>query len=415
MAIRLTGSAGTWTLPEGDTILGRGAGSGIVIPDRRLSRQHARFRVVGQQVMVEDLGTTNGVLVDGDRITGPTPLVPGASVVCGPLFLTVEITDRATPPALSVTNATMLTPASLDKADLADLAGPTRRRTETMDPQLVVTLAEESRGSRKIAPAIITALHQHLGESGPQPTDQEVFHSGPLAPGPRPTPMVVMPQTSGDPSTTHLHPAEAGAPGIGALQPAMLPPMNVALALGLRRVGAAAGDVLQLTGLGLAMAIPLALLGLAAALHQAGAALTADGIALPPPNGAGPASIGTLLQLLPQSSGSAILALLRTMRELNEIPVILPLFLSLAGATLAFELPLLLGLVAATVRKGGPWWHRRLGLGLVLHRNGHRPSWGRTILRWLLFALCWPLALVTVWSGCRSLHDVLCGTEVRPS
>ena len=246
MAIRLTGNAGTWTLPEGETILGRGAGSGIVIPDRRLSRQHARFQVVGQQVVVEDLGTTNGVLVNGDRITGPTVLIPGSSVVCGPILLSVEISSTSTPPALTVTNATLLTPAA------ADLAGPARRHTEAMDPQLVVTLAEESRGSRKVAPAIITALHQHLGESGPLPTDQGMLHSGPLAPHGRPAPPVMaVPQTTGYPSTTHLLPAEAGAPTTGALQPAKLPPVKIALALGLRRVGAAAGDVLQLTGLGL--------------------------------------------------------------------------------------------------------------------------------------------------------------------
>jgi transcriptional regulator with PAS, ATPase and Fis domain len=65
-------------LPEsGELTLGRGEGADIVIDDVSVSRQHAKLWS-GAQILVEDLGSSNGTWVDGERIA------PGAKVAIAP-------------------------------------------------------------------------------------------------------------------------------------------------------------------------------------------------------------------------------------------------------------------------------------------------------------------------------------------
>lgn len=55
---------------EGDrVIVGRLAGSGITIADANVSRRHAAFVREGAGWAIEDLGSTNGVLLNGERVT----------------------------------------------------------------------------------------------------------------------------------------------------------------------------------------------------------------------------------------------------------------------------------------------------------------------------------------------------------
>ena len=72
--------------------IGRSAGAdGRLGDDPEISRQHARMsRNPAGQLVVEDLGSTNGTYVNGQRIAGPTPLNPGDTVQMGRSTLTVE-------------------------------------------------------------------------------------------------------------------------------------------------------------------------------------------------------------------------------------------------------------------------------------------------------------------------------------
>ena len=54
---------------HGPVIVGRSPGADIVIGAGYVSGRHARF-----QLMVEDLGSTNGTAVNGQRISAPTAL-----------------------------------------------------------------------------------------------------------------------------------------------------------------------------------------------------------------------------------------------------------------------------------------------------------------------------------------------------
>ena len=49
-------------------IIGRASDADIVLPDRMISRRHARLQVVGEHLTVEDLGSTNGVMVNGKHV-----------------------------------------------------------------------------------------------------------------------------------------------------------------------------------------------------------------------------------------------------------------------------------------------------------------------------------------------------------
>src|SRR5688572_17221776 len=87
----LTGQHGNIAVPAGSNILGRGQDCGLRIDDPRLSRHHARLLNDGVVLIIEDLGSTNGVLVNGERIQGKKTIVSGDTVVCGPCVFTVSL------------------------------------------------------------------------------------------------------------------------------------------------------------------------------------------------------------------------------------------------------------------------------------------------------------------------------------
>ena len=70
-----------------DGIIGRGADATVRIPDRGVSRHHARVRQLGSgQFAIEDLGSRNGTLVNGHAVT-TCQLESGARIQLGPRCL----------------------------------------------------------------------------------------------------------------------------------------------------------------------------------------------------------------------------------------------------------------------------------------------------------------------------------------
>ncbi len=65
-----------WML-NGDLLVGRDLTCGIVIPDRQVSRHHARFSLRPDGIFVEDLGSKNGTHFNGERLAGGTYLTDG--------------------------------------------------------------------------------------------------------------------------------------------------------------------------------------------------------------------------------------------------------------------------------------------------------------------------------------------------
>jgi hypothetical protein len=73
----------------GPLIVGRSPGSDIVINADYVSGRHVRFALFSDALVIEDLGSTNGTLVDGKRIVAPTTLEPGSVVGIGDASLRV--------------------------------------------------------------------------------------------------------------------------------------------------------------------------------------------------------------------------------------------------------------------------------------------------------------------------------------
>ena len=67
---RLRYQATDLELPPGEFVVGRSSACNLALDDALVSRRHAVFRVGADGVTVEDLGSRNGVLVNGDRIEG---------------------------------------------------------------------------------------------------------------------------------------------------------------------------------------------------------------------------------------------------------------------------------------------------------------------------------------------------------
>lgn len=70
-------------LPATGLTIGRSSGSGLQIKDDYTSGSHAKIVRWRDQWMVQDLGSTNGTFVDGERVRESTPLRIGSAVRIG--------------------------------------------------------------------------------------------------------------------------------------------------------------------------------------------------------------------------------------------------------------------------------------------------------------------------------------------
>lgn len=406
MRVRLHGPAGNFILVEGDNILGRGRDCLLTVDDPRLSRQHARFVQHGSVVRVEDLGSRNGVLLNGSRITAPTALKQGDVIICGPCRLTCDLDLPGRP-------------ASRQAASEAAAHPP--YDTEPMEPAVMPDAPSRSRlVDLKIAAAVDTTR-----------TGQAVTHNqdGPSAslfkPDEAPNAIVsaladrsslpvsssrsLPPLPNNSVPTTGILPHESNAAPISALQARPAP-----LATGRRRAAAALLDGASLFAVTLVIALPLAIAGYVIALHSAGAVVI-DGLPRSGPVlGVAAAPWGELVSTLIQPGACArAIEMVGHLHHARDQAGFLVLFGTGTLVTLATVLITLLWTVAATVLHGGPRWHRRLGLEVVMAGDGSFPSWTRSSCRWLLVLLLWPFAPFFLVAGRRSPHDLISGCAVR--
>jgi predicted component of type VI protein secretion system len=83
-------------------MMGRDVTNDIVIGDAEMSRQHARLTRTPGGYVLEDLGSTNGTFVNGERLTAPRVLNPGDLIGMGE---TVTMTFDAVSPESAETVA----------------------------------------------------------------------------------------------------------------------------------------------------------------------------------------------------------------------------------------------------------------------------------------------------------------------
>ena len=90
---RLVSKSGEWLLSEGPNVVGRDGDCAIRIDSSTLSRRHARIVVTGREAVVEDLGSKNGTMVNGQRVVEPVVLKDSDQIDVGSHTMTYRIMD----------------------------------------------------------------------------------------------------------------------------------------------------------------------------------------------------------------------------------------------------------------------------------------------------------------------------------
>jgi pSer/pThr/pTyr-binding forkhead associated (FHA) protein len=94
--VTVVGPTGDFELERGSLLVGRLPECNILLGDELVSRMHARISVQEDCVQVEDLHSTNGVYVNGMRVTNTFALRQGARILIGTTELSLfEIRDSS--------------------------------------------------------------------------------------------------------------------------------------------------------------------------------------------------------------------------------------------------------------------------------------------------------------------------------
>ncbi|MDI1445161.1 FHA domain-containing protein [Polyangium sp. 6x1] len=90
MAVRLRYLSHELEVPLGQFVIGRSADCQLALDDPLVSRRHALLTVRGDSVTIEDLGSRNGVSVNGTKIEGQQKLAHGDHITIGGQEMVLE-------------------------------------------------------------------------------------------------------------------------------------------------------------------------------------------------------------------------------------------------------------------------------------------------------------------------------------
>ncbi|MDI1428016.1 MULTISPECIES: FHA domain-containing protein [Polyangium] len=90
MAVRLRYLSHELEVPLGQFVIGRSADCQLALDDPLVSRRHALLTVRGDSVTIEDLGSRNGVSLNGTKIEGPQKLAHGDHITIGGQEMVLE-------------------------------------------------------------------------------------------------------------------------------------------------------------------------------------------------------------------------------------------------------------------------------------------------------------------------------------
>ena len=123
----------------GPMIIGRDPACDIVIESPAVSRRHARIEVNGDRVFIEDLGSSNGTFIDGERISGQAELKPGDLFSISP---TIKIELQSLARQSTLFNPKMVPPeVEENTAGQKTVLGSSVVPAPVQSPQIEVTIA----------------------------------------------------------------------------------------------------------------------------------------------------------------------------------------------------------------------------------------------------------------------------------
>jgi len=88
------GSHKKFSLSKGELLIGRDSDNDVVLASPAVSRRHARIYMWDSQVFIEDLGSSNGIFVQGKRINEAALVKPGVPINIGEFTLNVIYADE---------------------------------------------------------------------------------------------------------------------------------------------------------------------------------------------------------------------------------------------------------------------------------------------------------------------------------
>jgi DNA-binding winged helix-turn-helix (wHTH) protein len=90
---RLVSGSREWLLCEGSNLVGRDRDCLVRLDSTTVSRHHVRIELTNIDATAEDLGSKNGMLVNGQPVATPVPLKDGDQIQVGSVTLTFRILD----------------------------------------------------------------------------------------------------------------------------------------------------------------------------------------------------------------------------------------------------------------------------------------------------------------------------------
>lgn len=162
-----------FTLLSRTTTIGRDPMADVVIVDPEVSRQHVRLFLTDDGYQIQDLGSTNGTFINGQRLAGDKRLLqPGQEILLGS----------------SVTLLYLESPGStsaLDEMPLADDA-PEPAQPQASPEQLAVTgeLPEEPPPPPTVQPPPVSPLAESDSLTADSPTDHDAQYAADIPPDP---------------------------------------------------------------------------------------------------------------------------------------------------------------------------------------------------------------------------------------
>jgi len=140
-----------------DITIGRDANQTISINDAEISRKHAKMTLRGSAYVIQDLGSTNGTFVNGNRISGIQVLNPNDIVSFGEnIVLMYELV--ADPNATIMASKAPKTAAGIQKPAPAPASVPAPTPVYTTPAQTTKDTTPTKKGNRKLLIIIILVV-----------------------------------------------------------------------------------------------------------------------------------------------------------------------------------------------------------------------------------------------------------------
>lgn len=135
-------------------LIGRGAHCGVRIVNWRVGRQHARLSREAVGIVLEDLGTLGGTLVNGTRIVRHAPVLPEDEILIGPCRLRMSLAD--VPERAGGSGGAAVGGAARDTAAVQE--SPMLPAASTPVPMPVLPLPNPLQERRRLHAALLAAL-----------------------------------------------------------------------------------------------------------------------------------------------------------------------------------------------------------------------------------------------------------------